>query len=175
MPQSGVSFTGHYLYHYQKGGGEDILLGRHRDWNYILGERIVKGNQALFFIKVPQISIDGAVINVMNKGDVASSTSVFSNPEISGLIAHYKFDEGEGTILNNSVSGGLNANLTIGSGAWQNIGLQKVGHIYPPITTSGKSFYFNGSYASIYGSNISPSFQITKNFSVVMWIKEQSQ
>jgi hypothetical protein len=75
-------------------------------------------------------------------------------------VAHYKFDEGHGTIANNAGLSGNGLNATISNANWTNSG------------KFSKALSFNGtsSYVQLGTTNLDAYFDATKNWTISTWV-----
>lgn len=162
------------------GETESQLILGYKGANYTTA-RLYSGEenyQGMVYLKISNLPADGANIIIRYGNSTAKSISTintFNNNFIqTGLLAHYKLEEGTGTSIVDSVSS-KNGVLTAGTGEWD-AGGKHVGMLLPYISLTNYSYKFNGDGKIIItGSDTDEDLQFTKNFTVCFWFKSENR
>ena len=83
-------------------------------------------------------------------------------------------DEGTGTSVSDSSGNSKNGTIThiTSGGAWNAFNGRYSGPFYPKIVQPGASYNFNnGDYLTVASSNSDSSFDLTRNYSLIAWVK----
>jgi len=127
---------------------------------------------ALAYVKIPALTADG--ITLTAKKEESSSTQVFTNVALSGVLLWLKCNEASGNQLLDSSGNNYHSADGTGTFSRNNYGIRKYGMLLPEIFSESHSLKLGTAAVARFiltGTGAVPALNTGKNLTIIIWIK----